>query len=102
MKKLYLILSLAVMMLGSARVSAVAMSEPYVQEAVAEAVEFSVRGHQLDIINNSDDSRQVVIYALTGQVVKQLEAHPGTTTVELGAGYYIVKVEKHSKRIVIR
>ena len=45
---------------------------------------------------------QVVIYALTGQVVKQFDAPHGTTAVDLGAGYYIVKVEKLSQRIVIR
>lgn len=102
MKKLYLILSLAAMLCCGAQTAAVAMPEPYVQESVAPTVEFKVHGHQLDIINSDDEVKQVVIYALTGQVVKQFDAQHGTTTVDLGAGYYIVKVDRHSQRIVIR
>lgn len=102
MKKIYLILSIAALSAGATAPAIMAMPEPVVQESVSTEVELKVHGHQLHIINSGDDTRQVLIYALTGQVVKQFDAHHGTTTVDLGAGYYIVKVDKLSRRIVIR
>ncbi len=102
MKKVYLILGIAVMISGAVAPAVHAMPEPYVQEAEVKTVELKVNGHQLNITNHDDEAKPVVIYALTGQVVKQLDAPHGTTAVDLGAGYYIVKIEKLSQRIVIR
>ena len=102
MKKLYLILGIAFMISGAVAPAVHAMPEPYVQEAEVKTVELKVNGHQLNITNHDNEAKQVVIYALTGQVVKQFDAPHGTTAVDLGAGYYIVKIEKLSQRIVIR
>ena len=54
----------------------------------------------IDIPDEAD--HQIVVYALTGQIVKSLEASYGTTVIELAAGYYIVKVDRTAKRVVIR
>jgi hypothetical protein len=50
-----------------------------------------------------DEPVQVTIYALTGQVVKSLTAEPSATTyIELRAGYYIVKCDRHTQQVVVR
>ena len=44
-----------------------------------------------------------MIYSITGQMVKDLEVAPGMdVTVDLPAGYYIVKTAQWSKRIVVK
>ncbi len=49
-----------------------------------------------------DQPRHVAVYAITGQVVKQFNANPGSTYVELPAGYYIVRVANLSVKIVVK
>lgn len=49
-----------------------------------------------------DQPRHVAIYAITGQVVKQFNANPGSTYIELPAGYYIVRVANLSVKIVVK
>lgn len=49
-----------------------------------------------------EQPRHVAIYAITGQVVKQFNANPGSTYVELPAGYYIVRVANLSIKIVVK
>ncbi len=66
------------------------------------SIEIKVQGHQLVINNTGELSEPIYVYALTGQAVKSFEAVPGTTTCELPSGYYIVKTEKKSSRIIIR
>lgn len=72
---------------------------PAIEMTVAD---IHVRGHQLDIVISDDAQHQIVIYALTGQVVKSLTVQEGTTTLDLSPGYYIVKIDHTSRRIVIR
>lgn len=44
-----------------------------------------------------------MIYSITGQMVKSVDVAPGTTvTVDLPAGYYVVKTAKWSKRVVVK
>ncbi|MDE6098949.1 MAG: T9SS type A sorting domain-containing protein [Muribaculaceae bacterium] len=102
MKKLCLILISAVAMYGAVSTPAAAVSTEYIEETTSTLFELKVHGQHLEIINNSDDIKPVMIYALTGQIVKQFDAPHGITSIELAAGYYIVKIEKHSQRIVIR
>lgn len=61
-----------------------------------------VVGSQVEISLAGDSQRQVVIYALTGQIVKSMTISPGTTVIDLPAGYYIIKCDSLSKRVVIR
>ena len=58
-------------------------------------------GH-IEINVPGDEPRQVAIYSLTGQVIKSFIAQPGTTSIELSAGYYIVKCERTSTRVVVK
>lgn len=66
------------------------------------AATMKVSGHQLVITITDDAQHQVLVYALTGQLVKQLTVGSGSTSVELTPGYYIVKIDQNSQRIVVR
>lgn len=70
-------------------------------DAVIEP-QIKVAGAQVEIEISDDDSHQVTIYALTGQIVKNVTAEHGHTAVELPRGYYIVKVDRVAKRVIIK
>lgn len=57
---------------------------------------------RIEINVPGDEDCSVTIYALTGQIVKNLTASPGVTTVELSKGYYIVKCDRVSCRVVVK
>lgn len=60
-----------------------------------------IRGH-IEITISGNESKEVVCYSLTGQVVKTLTVHPGTTTFELPSGYYIIRCDRYSQRVIVR
>lgn len=70
-------------------------------EAVAKPVVKVVNGH-VEITVPGDDNVQVIIYALTGQVVKNVTVPSGTSIIDLPAGYYIVKCDGLSQRVIVR
>lgn len=61
-----------------------------------------VLGGRIEITVPGDEDCPVTIYALTGQIVKTLTAAPGQTSVELPKGYYIVKCDRVSCRVVVK
>ena len=75
-----------------------------VDEIVNHAPEVKVSGNRVEINIESDSAPcQVEIYALTGQLVKSLPcASCDQIVVELSAGYYIVKVDRFARRIIVR
>lgn len=85
--------------------SLVAFADPaegVVQNTVSAQPQVRVVGSQIEIVVPGDEDRTVTIYALTGQVVKSLNATPGVNTVELPKGYYIVKCDRISSRVVVK
>ena len=62
----------------------------------------NVVGQQVEIEISDDDSHQLTVYALTGQIVKNETVEFGKTLVDLPRGYYIVKVDKIAKRVIIK
>ena len=62
----------------------------------------SVVGQQVEIEISDDASHQLTVYALTGQIVKNETVEYGKTLVDLPRGYYIVKVDKTAKRVIIK
>ena len=56
----------------------------------------------VEINVNGEENRQVYVFSLTGQLVKTVTATPGTTTIDLPAGYYIVKCDRISQRVIVR
>lgn len=72
------------------------------EELAVAAPQIKVLSHGIEIEIADDDNHQVCIYALTGQIVKTVEAGNGTTTIDLAAGYYIVKIDNLARRVIIR
>lgn len=61
-----------------------------------------VVGSHVEISLSGNESRVVVFYSLTGQIVKTLTIHPGTTLIDLPTGYYIIRCERYSQRVILR
>lgn len=74
-------------------------------EVTAEVVpepQIRVVGQQVEIEISDDNTHQVMVYALTGQIVKNVTADHGITFIDLPRGYYIVKVDKSAKRVIVK
>ena len=106
MKTLRNILLALSILIGIGGAVAAPMPDPAADSRVAAQLQSSpsikVVGQNIEISLPGDEARQVVVYAITGQVVKTLTVHPGVTTIELRAGYYIIKCDRLSQRVVIR
>lgn len=70
-------------------------------ETAAIPVVKVMNGH-VEIHLSGEESRQVLVYALTGQLVKSVTATPGVTVIDLPSGYYIVKCDRQSQRVIVR
>lgn len=67
-----------------------------------DAPQVKVHAGGISIELPGDVSQHVQIYALTGQVVKQFDAAPGQTVVDLPAGYYIVRVGALTIKVAVK
>lgn len=56
----------------------------------------------VEIVVHGETDVHVTVYALTGQAVRTLEATPGVTSVDLPKGYYIVKCDNVSCRVIVK
>lgn len=93
----------AAMIMATAPFSASA-AEGQQPEVVAkqDTPQVKVRAGGISIDLPGDTSQHVQIYALTGQVVKQFDAAPGQTVVDLPAGYYIVRVGALTIKVAVK
>lgn len=95
--------SIIVMLLGF---SVLAMSMPVVAQqraAVDYVVTSTTSGKGVLVIeNNTESVCRFTIYSITGQVVRVLVVKPGNECVELQKGFYIVKSEYGSQKVVVR
>lgn len=104
MNRILRIVMIATAMLA---VSATSFAEPaesnesVANVAVSTPVIRVVGGH-VEITLPGNESRTVVFYSLTGQIVKTLTMNPGTTQIELPTGYYIIRCERYSQRVIVR
>ncbi|MDE6368465.1 MAG: T9SS type A sorting domain-containing protein [Muribaculaceae bacterium] len=101
------ILSAIAIFIGLAYCPLTATAAP-IEETVEAATDIvpepqiRVVGQQVEIEISDDDTHQVMVYSLTGQVVKNVTADHGTTLIDLPRGYYIVKVDKSAKRVIVK
>lgn len=70
--------------------------------AKQDSPQVKVRAGGISIDLPGEAPQHVQIYALTGQVVKQFDAAPGQTLVELPAGYYIVRVGSTTVKVAVK
>lgn len=100
--KVFSALILALLIQGVA-LNAFAQIKPqiysYAQEK--EGAHVSIDGTVLTI--RSDAASKFEIYSITGQLIRSLSVNAGATVkVELAKGFYIIKCESWTKRIVIK
>lgn len=73
-----------------------------VAEAVAPVATVRPGTHCIVVELNADGPRVAAVFALTGQMVRQTELEPGINRIEMPAGYYIVRIDSQSQRVVVR
>lgn len=84
-------------------VCTVVAAEPASQPSVRYEVVATTSGKGiLHIYNNDDHPCTFVIYSITGQVVRTIIVKSGSEKVELAKGFYIVKSDYGSTKIVVR
>lgn len=93
---------LALTIVGTTAVAYAEPSEGMTQIVTTSQPQVRVLHGSVEITIPGDEDRNVTIYALTGQVVKSFTAVPGANTVELPKGYYIVKCDRVSCRVVVK
>lgn len=101
----YIVTVLAALTLGCGLAFAGPMLDPAADNQrieVAQQPVVKVAGSHVEITVPGNEPRQLAVFALTGQLVKNVTVHPGTTTIELPAGYYIVKCDRLSQRVIVR
>ena len=102
MKYLRYILVAAVLIAGGA--TATYGSENLNGNITPEPQSASIRTAQgcIEITVTDQADHEVTVYGLTGQAVKHLAVPEGTTRIELKPGYYIVRVDGQSVRVVVK
>lgn len=97
MKKCLILLAVAL----SATMSVQAQTEIRDKQSVIVAVSSEQMG-VLTIVNNSGKATRFTVYSLTGQVVKVVELKSGKADISLPRGFYIVRSENGSQKVVVK
>lgn len=79
-----------------------AMPADGAQVEIVARPQIKVSNGQVEINLPGEEARQVMVFALTGQLVKSVTVQPGVTVIDLPAGYYIVKCDRLSQRVIVR
>lgn len=95
---------LALAIAGAAGFVAVAGPRPGIEAEVgATAPQIRTTAGAVEISFVDDATHSIDIYSITGQAVKSLSySGHGSVVIDLASGYYIVKVDNTSRRIVVR
>lgn len=104
MKSLILsILTLIVSVAPVAAFAAPSRQSDIAAEKIAETAELNVGRGSVELIAASQRSAHFVIFSITGQAVKSANVDAGErVSIDLPAGYYIVKCADWSRRILIK
>lgn len=99
-----LITALAIGLAAAAPVALSAADDAaYQAEFQAQRPSVKVLTGGVEIDNPSTDAVDVTVYAITGTLVKHIQVAPGDkVTLDLSAGYYIVKVDRYSTRVAVK
>lgn len=52
--------------------------------------------------NNSEEAVTFNIYSITGQMIKSVTIQGGNSNIDLPKGFYIVKCNQWSKRVIVK
>ncbi len=106
MKRIHRHIIFAVLAVCGSMAAAASPNDRFGQDDIAavERVDPQVAtGSQcIEITVADNESHEGAIYALTGQLVKHVAITEGKTHIELKPGYYIVRIDGQSKRVVVK
>ncbi len=72
-------------------------------ETAQQGVSVEVTRSGIEIASNTSDTAAVTVYTIAGTAVKSVVLQPGDrVTVDLPAGYYIIKTPQRSIRVLVR
>lgn len=72
-------------------------------EVSQQGVSVEVTHSGIEIASNTSETTAVTVYTITGTAVKTVYVQPGNrVTIDLPAGYYIVKMPQRSVRVLVR
>lgn len=72
-------------------------------EASQQGVTVEVTHSGIEIASNTSESAAITVYTITGTAVKTVYIQSGDrVTIDLPAGYYIVKTPQRSVRVLVR
>ena len=101
-----LILSILTLFIAVAPIAAFAApsrQSDIATENIAETAELNVGRGSVELIAAPQRSAHFVIFSITGQAVKSANVDAGErVSIDLPAGYYIVKCADWSRRILIK
>lgn len=98
----HIILISAIALAAVPAVCADDVHQPDAAMSVTPATTVRPADHAIIVELAADAPRVATIFALTGQIVRQVELVPGTNRIEIAAGYYIVRVDGLSQRVAVR
>lgn len=67
-----------------------------------EQIEIKNISGGVDIVSPSEKPVKVMVYTLTGKIVKSFDAHYGSNFVELTPGYYIIRIDRLSHKVIVK
>lgn len=74
-----------------------------ISEVTQQGVSVEVTHSGIEISSAASETTAVTVYTITGSVVKTFYVQAGTrVTIDLPAGYYIVKTPQRSVRVLVR
>lgn len=73
-----------------------------IEQEMSKCPELKILNNSIEIVVSDDKDHTVAVYALTGQVIKNIVVSEGSTSIDLNSGYYIVKIDDTAKRVIIR
>lgn len=97
-----LIASLLLVTGGGAIAFAASEDARQVGQELVQQTTIRVRSGCVEIENNGGAEIQVVVYGITGSVVKSQSVQPGVTVIDLSAGCYIVKAGNITRKVAVR
>ena len=88
--------------LGVPGISFAMPDSPVLSEVVTVQPKVRVVSGGIEITVAGERECRVSIYAVTGQIVKETVVYPGVMSIDLPKGYYIVKCDNLSTRVVVK
>lgn len=96
------ILALVLLLAPVAPTAFQAFCAPVLEHRVAEQPEVSVDKGYLELRAPEGMSVTFEVYSITGQIIKSVTVKSGVSRLELPKGFYIIKCERWTKRVMIK